>query len=63
MCRMHNPASPAAAMVPVASTAAGWVTSTAPATRSGDTNGVHELAPRSTSVSEVHCVVTRDDSM
>ena len=60
---MHSPASPAAASVPVASTAAGCVVSTAPATRSGDTKGVHELVPRSTSVSDVHSVVTRDDSM
>ena len=63
MRRMHSPASPAAASVPVASTAAGCVVSTAPAMRSGETNGVHELVPRSTSVSDVHSVVTREDSM
>ncbi len=60
---MASPASPAAASSPVASTAAGCETRTAPAARSSDTNGVHELVPRSTSVSEVHSVVTRDDSM
>ena len=63
MDRMHSPASPAAAIRPVATTATGWVTRTAPATRSGETNGVQLSVPRSTSVSDVHCVVTPDDSM
>ena len=58
-----RPARPAAASSPVARTAAGSDTSAAPAARSLETNGVHELVPRSTSVSELHSVVTRADSM
>ena len=63
IARIVSPARPAATSTPVARTAAGCVTSTAPATRSGDTNGVHALVPRSTSVSDDHCVVVREDSM
>ena len=63
MERRASPARPAAASAPVASTAAGWVTSTAPAIRSGDTNGVQLSVPRSTSPSDAHWVVTPEDSM
>ena len=61
--RIASPASPAAAIAPVAMTAAGWVTRTAPATRSGDTNGVQLLVPRRISASDAHCVVVPEDSM
>ena len=63
MDRIARPAIPAAAIKPVAMTAAGCVTRTAPATRSGETNGVQLPVPRSTSVSDVHCVVVPEDSM
>ena len=39
------------------------VTSDAPAVAVGATNGVQLSVPRSTSVSDVHCVVTPEDSM
>jgi hypothetical protein len=39
------------------------VTSGAPAVAVGATNGVHASVPRSISTSEVHCVVTPEDSM
>ena len=47
----------------VASTATEPVTSDAPAVASGATNGVQLSVPRSISVSDVHCVVTPEDSM
>ena len=61
--RIASPANPAAASRPVARTAYGCVARPAPATRSGETNGVHALVPRRTSVSDTHSVVTLDDSM
>ena len=61
--RIARPAIPAAAMTPVAMTAAGCVTRMAPATRSGETNGVQLLVPRRVSASEAHCVVVPEDSM
>ena len=61
--RIASPASPAAATSVVASTATVPVTSVAPAVAFGATNGVQLSVPRSTSVSEVHCVVTPEDSM
>ena len=63
MDRMASPASPAAATSVVASTATDPVTSEAPAVAFGATNGVQLSVPRSTSVSDSHCVVTPDDSM
>ena len=47
----------------VASTATEPVTSDAPAVAFGATNGVQLSVPRSISVSDVHCVVTPEDSM
>ena len=41
----------------------GWVTSEDAAVALGATNGVHADVPRNTSVSEVHWVVTPEDSM
>ena len=61
--RIASPASPAAATSVVASTATDPVTSDAPAVAFGATNGVQLSVPRSTSVSDVHCVVTPEDSM
>ena len=63
MVRIASPASPAAATRVVASTATDPVTSDAPAVASGATNGVQLSVPRSISVSDVHCVVTPEDSM
>lgn len=54
---------PAAASIVVAMTIADWVTSEDPAVAVGATNGVQLSVPRSTSVSDVHCVVTPEDSM
>ncbi len=61
--RSARPASPAAAMSVVASTATVLVTSEAAAVALGATNGVQLSVPRSISVSDVHCVVTPEDSM
>ncbi len=61
--RIANPARPAAATSVVASTATVPVTRVAPAVASGATNGVQLSVPRSISVSDVHCVVTPEDSM
>ena len=62
-CACASPASPAAATSVVASTATDPVTSDAPAVAFGATNGVQLSVPRSISVSDVHCVVTPEDSM
>ena len=61
--RIARPASPAAATSVVASTATDPVTNEAPAVAFGATNGVQTSVPRSISVSDIHCVVTPDDSM
>ena len=61
--RIASPARPAAATSVVASTATEPVTSEAPAVALGATNGVHASVPRSISVSDIHCVVTPEDSM
>ena len=61
--RIVSPASPAAATSVVASTATDPVTSDAPAVALGATKGVQLSVPRSISVSDVHCVVTPEDSM
>ena len=61
--RIASPASPAAATSVVASTATEPVTSEAPAVALGATNGVQLSVPRSISVSDIHCVVTPEDSM
>ena len=61
--RIARPARPAAATSVVASTATDPVTSDAPAVALGATNGVQLSVPRSTSVSDIHWVVTPDDSM
>ena len=58
-----SPASPPAAIRMVARTATGWETSEEAAVELGATNGVQADVPRSTSVSDVHWVVTPDDSM
>ncbi|CPU44546.1 Uncharacterised protein [Mycobacteroides abscessus] len=63
MPRIASPAMPAAASIVVAMTIADWVTSEDPAVAVGATNGVQLSVPRSTSVSDVHCVVTPEDSM
>ena len=63
MVRIASPARPAAATSVVASTATDPVTSDAPAVAFGATNGVQLSVPRSISVSDVHCVVTPEDSM
>ena len=61
--RNASPASPPAATSVVASTATGWDTREDAAVDPGATNGVHADVPRSTSVSDVHWVVTPEDSM
>src|SRR5712672_1182619 len=61
--RIANPAMPAAATNVVASTATDPVTNEAPAVAFGATNGVQASVPRSISVSDIHCVVTPEDSM
>src|SRR6478672_8272310 len=58
-----SPASPPAATNVVANTATDPVTNGAPAVAVGATYGVHALVPRSISVSDIHRVVTPDDSM
>jgi hypothetical protein len=63
MDRSASPASPPAATSVVARIAIGWVTSDDPAVALGATNGVQLSVPRSSSVSDVHCVVTPEDSM
>ena len=47
----------------VASTATDPVTNEAPAVAFGATNGVQASVPRNISVSDIHCVVTPEDSM
>ena len=47
----------------MARTNAGSLVRSAPAVRSVDTNGTHVAAPRSTSVTDAHLVVTSADSM
>ncbi len=61
--RIASPAMPAAATNVVANTATDPVTNEAPAVAFGATNGVHASVPRSISVSDIHCVVTPEDSM
>jgi len=61
--RIASPAMPAAATNVVASTATDPVTNEAPAVAFGATNGVQASVPRSISVSDIHCVVTPEDSM
>ena len=61
--RIASPARPAAATNVVANTATDPVTNEAPAVAFGATNGVHASVPRSISVSDIHCVVTPEDSM
>ena len=61
--RSASPARPPAATSVVASTMTGWVTSSEAAVAVGATNGVQAEVPRNTSVSEVHWVVTPEDSM
>ncbi|CAM3918788.1 hypothetical protein TSOC111612_21570 [Tsukamurella ocularis] len=63
MRRMVSPAIPAHATSPVTTTAAGDVVSIAPAPRSSEMNGLHDVVPRSTSGTDAHCVVARADSM
>ena len=63
MERNASPARPPAATSVVASTMTGWVTSEDAAVEEGATNGVQAEVPRSTSMSEVHWVVTPEDSM
>ena len=63
MDRNASPARPPAATSVVARIAIDPVTNDAPAVAFGATNGVHADVPRSTSVSDVHCVVTPEDSM
>ena len=63
MERSANPAIPPAATNVVASTMAGWVTSSAAAVALGATYGVQLSVPRSISISDVHWVVTPEDSM
>ena len=63
MERSASPARPPAATRVVASTATGCDTSEDAAVDPGATNGVQADVPRNTSVSEVHWVVTPDDSM
>ena len=58
-----SPANPPAATKMVANTATGWETSDDAAVELGATNGVQADVPRSTSVSDVHWVVTPEDSM
>ncbi len=58
-----SPARPAAATRVVASTATEPVTRDAPAVALGATNGVQASVPRNISVSDIHRVVTPDDSM
>ena len=58
-----SPASPPAATNVVASTATDPVTNGAPAVAVGATYGVHAPVPRSISVSDIHRVVTPEDSM
>ena len=61
--RSARPASPAAATSVVARIATELVTSDCPAVAVGATYGVQLSVPRSISVSDVHCVVTPEDSM
>ncbi len=61
--RIASPAMPAAATNVVANTATDPVTNEAPAVAFGATNGVQASVPRSISVSDIHCVVTPEDSM
>ena len=61
--RIASPAMPAAATNVVANTATDPVTSEVPAVAFGATNGVQASVPRSISVSDIHCVVTPEDSM
>src|ERR1700741_1076494 len=61
--RIASPANPAAATNVVANTATDPVTNEAPAVAFGATNGVQASVPRSISVSDIHCVVTPEDSM
>ena len=63
MERSASPARPAAATSVVASTATELVTRDAAAVAPGATNGVQLSVPRNISVSDVHCVVTPEDSM
>src|SRR3954454_2012279 len=61
--RIASPAMPAAATNVVAKTATEPVTNEAPAVALGATNGVQASVPRNISVSDIHCVVTPEDSM
>ena len=61
--RRASPARPPAATRVVASTMTGWVTSDEAAVAVGATNGVQADVPRRASVSDVHWVVTPEDSM
>jgi hypothetical protein len=61
--RIASPAMPAAATNVVANTATEPVTNDAPAVAVGATNGVQASVPRNISVSDIHCVVTPEDSM
>ena len=63
MVRNARPARPPAATRVVARIAAALVTSVVPAVAFGATTGVQVAVPRSTSISDVHCVVTPEDSM
>ena len=63
MDRNARPASPAAATSVVARIATELVTSDAPPVAAGATYGVQLSVPRRTSVSDVHWVVTPEDSM
>ena len=61
--RIASPAMPAAATNVVANTATDPVTNEAPAVAFGATKGVQASVPRSISVSDIHRVVTPEDSM
>ena len=61
--RSARPARPPAATRVVARTSTGWATRDEPAVAVGATNGIQSDVPRSTSVSDIHWVVTPEDSM
>src|SRR6185312_17164952 len=61
--RIASPAMPAAATNVVANTPTDPVTNEAPAVAFGATKGVQASVPRSISVSDIHRVVTPEDSM